>query len=116
MDTLNEKIQKYEDQIAELNKEKKKIEEQLAQAQEERKKYKMIVADEFREKLDTMTAKEFLLATIKHNRRSCSDSNSNNAFYRDGTVDCPKCALMEYLNGYITAELSVDIHFDILRR
>lgn len=65
-----------------------------AEVEEEREKARKVLVD-FRDH------KEFLLRNIEHSCTSCSDTNLDNGYSTSqGRARCPKCHLMEILDGY----------------
>lgn len=59
--------------------------------------------------------KAYIIAHTEHSRTTCSDENPCNGLYSasDGGYRCPKCMLMEILNGEHGGKYDFQLHFDI---
>ena len=86
-----------------MEEERKKLDKEIANAEaEELVNARAIVAKKIADMSDE--EKRWLIDHTEHSRSSCSDDNIANGFwtacYKDkGSWRCPKCMMMEILNG-----------------
>ena len=59
--------------------------------------------------------KKYIIAHTEHTRSTCSDENPCNGLFSasNGGYRCPKCMLMEILNGEHGGKYDFHLHFDI---
>lgn len=89
--------------LEEIHDEDAKLLAKIKVLEDERKKLKLeefgIKVNENKEWLEHLHEnKDFVLSLFNHSRTSCSDENVCNGMY-EGSYRCPKCALIEILNG-----------------
>lgn len=95
------KVRELEAEIAKLQKELM-VEKEKEREEKIRKNVEKINAI-------TPEQKEFLLSHIKHMGANCSDEHPCNGIL-GGEVHCPKCALIEILNGlYDDFDFSLEV-------
>ena len=102
----------------------KKYEETVAQrdayAKEAEELKQQFLAAKQRDVLDRILnmseeEKRYIIAHTEHSRSTCSDSNPCNGLFSasNGGYRCPKCMLMEILDGEHGGKYDFQLHFDI---
>lgn len=98
-----------EEELLSLEKDIKKRKDAI---KEEKLRKNQEIAHNHIEKLKKV--KEYVLPLIEHRRTSCSDDNPCNGYYSgDGYARCPKCHLIEILNGVWGDDFDFSLNVEI---
>ena len=108
--TVNSELDNVEKELKRLNEQTAALEYQKSQLEKEKLYFKLVENARKLEKL--VENKDFVLSLVQHSRTSCSDSDPCNGIVEStGSYRCPRCALIEILNGCFKDEYAVD--FDV---